>query len=41
MRDRVRLDEGGKVYFKFLIWPSIILSILLTLGLNLVLHLFR
>ncbi|HSH31315.1 MAG TPA: hypothetical protein VK963_01470 [Candidatus Saccharimonadales bacterium] len=28
--------QTGKVFFKFLIWPSIILSILLTLVLNLI-----
>jgi hypothetical protein len=37
----VVMNQSGKVKVHFLIWPSIILSLLLTLALNLIIHLFR
>ena len=35
------MKESGKVKIDFLIWPSIIISVVLTLALNLLLNLFR
>jgi hypothetical protein len=35
------MNEDGKVKIHFLIWPSIILSLFLTLLLNLIFGLFR
>jgi hypothetical protein len=34
---RIR-DENGKVHFRFFLWPSIIISLFLTVLLNLVLY---
>jgi hypothetical protein len=31
-------NQSGKVYVKFFIWPSIVLSLLLTVLLNLLFH---
>jgi hypothetical protein len=32
------MNQSGKVIFKFLIWPSLILSLLFTLILNVIFH---